>query len=306
VLSYIGRRLLLAVPTLAGSAALAFVMVRVLPGDPALLLAGPDATGDDIARLRHQLGTDQPLLVQFLGYLKGLLTGDLGRSINSQDPVTSEIMTRLPYTIELAVIGIVIASVAGIALGVLAAMRHKTWLDTAVSGVAVFGVSMPVFWLGLMLIVLFSIDVRWLPAGGIDDGGSWVLPSCTLAAATMGVIARITRSSMLEVMKLDFVRTARAKGAGRRTVVMRHALRNALLPVITVIGLQFGYLLGGAVLTETVFSWPGIGRLLVDSILTRDYPMIQGVVLIFSACFIGVNLVVDLCYAFIDPRIRYD
>jgi peptide/nickel transport system permease protein len=306
VLTYIIRRLALAVPTLLGSATLAFVMVRLLPGDPALILAGPDATAQDIAVLREQLGTDQPLIVQFLSYLKGLMTADLGHSITSQDPVTAEIISRLPYTIELAVISIVIASVAGVLLGAVAAINHRTWLDAAVSGLAVFGVSMPVFWLGLMLIVLLSIDVRLFPAGGIDGAWSWVLPSCTLAAATMGVIARITRSSMLEVLRLDFVRTARAKGASRQAMIVKHALRNALLPVITVIGLQFGYLLGGAVLTETVFSWPGIGRLLVDSILARDYPVVQGVILIFSACFIGVNLVTDLCYAFIDPRIRYD
>lgn len=306
MLTYIGRRLLLALPTLLGAATLVFVIVRLLPGDPAQVLAGPYATASDLAKLREQLGTDRPLGAQYLSFLWGVLGGDLGRSITTQDPVTSEIMSRLPYTLQLAFISIAISSVVGIAVGAIAALKQRTWFDTAVSGLAVFGVSMPIFWLGLMLIVLFSINLRLFPAGGIDGTWSWVLPSCTLAAATIGVIARMTRSSMLEVLKLDFVRTARAKGAGKRTIVVKHALRNALLPVVTVIGLQFGYLLGGAVLTETVFSWPGMGRLLVDSILTRDYPVVQGIVLVFSASFILVNLLLDLCYAFIDPRIRYD
>jgi peptide/nickel transport system permease protein/oligopeptide transport system permease protein len=297
---------LLAIPTLAGAATLVFVIIRLLPGDPAMLLAGPDAGPDDITRLRAQLGTDQPLLVQYASYLKSLLTGDLGRSIITQDPVTAEIFSRLGYTLQLAITSIAIASVIGITLGSVAAIKHRTWFDAAASGLAIFGASMPVFWLGLMLIVLFAIDLRLLPAGGSDGTWSWVLPSCTLAAETIGVIARMTRSSMLEVLKVDFIRTARAKGADRRTVLLKHALRNALLPVITVIGLQFGYLLGGAVLTETVFSWPGIGRLLVDSILARDYPVVQGIIFVFSASFILVNILVDVVYAVIDPRIRYD
>jgi len=306
VLTYVARRLLIAIPTLIGAATVVFLMVRLLPGDPARVIAGLLASDEDVARIRHQLGLDSPLPVQYLGFLVRLAHGDLGISARTNDPVISEILTRLPYTIELAVISTAVAALVGILAGVLAATRPNSWLDLVVSGTAVFGISMPVYWLGLMLIILFSIQLHLLPAAGADEPLAFVMPSLTLASFSVALVARMTRSSMLEVLKQDYVRTARAKGADGGAVLLHHALRNALLPVITAIGLQFGALLGGAVLTETVFSWPGVGRLLVDSIFSRDYPVVQGIVLIFSTSFILVNLAVDVCYAYVDPRIRYD
>lgn len=311
MLTYVARRLLLAVPTLLGVATIVFLLVRLLPGDPAAVMAGPQATDIDIERLRHQIGLDQPVLVQYGGFLLRLVQGNLGISTRSGHPVVEEILTRAPYTFQLAVIATILATLIGVALGILAATRPNTKLDVAISATSVFGISMPVYWLGLMLIVIFSIKFHeWhlggMPAAGATDWASFVLPSTTLALFSVGLVARMTRSSMLEVLGLDYVRTARAKGANRRTVLLKHALRNAMLPVITAISLQFGALLGGAVLTETVFSWPGVGRLLVDSIFARDYPVVQGVVLVLSVSFIAVNLLTDLLYAYVDPRIRYD
>lgn len=306
MLTYIARRILAAIPTLLGVATVVFLMVHLLPGDPARVIAGILATDEDVRRIRHQMGLDSPLPVQYLTFLSQLLHGDLGVSVRSGDTVFHEILGRLPYTIELAVISTAIATGVGMTAGIIAASRPHSWADLFVSGAAVFGISMPVYWLGLMLIILVVIQLHVpLPAAGANHPLGFVLPSFTLAFFSMALIARMTRSSMLEVLGQDYVRTARAKGASRRSVLLQHALRNALLPVITAIGLQFGTLLGGAVLTETVFSWPGVGRLLVESIFSRDYPVVQGVVLIFSASFIMVNLLVDLCYAYVDPRIRY-
>lgn len=305
MLTYVARRALAALPTMIGAATIVFTMVHLLPGDPARVIAGPTASQEDVERLRHQLELDQPLWLQYLTFMGRLATGNLGFSARTGDTVVHELLQRLPYTIELAIISSILATGLGVLLGVLAATRHNTRLDLLVSAVSVFGVSMPVYWLGLMLIVVFAIDLRLLPAAGAEDPLGFLMPSLTLAFFSMGLVARQTRSAMLEVLGLDFVRTARAKGAGRRRVLLRHALRNALLPVITAVGLQFGALLGGAVLTETVFGWPGVGRLLVDSIFSRDYPVVQGVVLLLATMFILVNLAVDLLYAYVDPRIRY-
>jgi peptide/nickel transport system permease protein/oligopeptide transport system permease protein len=305
VLTYVARRVLVSIPTLFGVATIVFVIVRMLPGDPARLVAGQLATDEDIARIRHQIGMDQPLGIQYLTFIAGLLRGDLGRSTQTGDTVIHDILLAFPNTLELAVISTVMATLVGITLGVLAATRRNSWLDVVLSGTAVFGVSMPVYWLGLLLIIVFSIQLHLLPVAGNSEPFSWVLPSVTLASFSVGLIARMTRSSMLEVLGQDFVRTARAKGANPRSVLLRHALRNALLPVLTSIGLQFGALLGGAVLTETIFSWPGVGRLLVASIFQRDYPIVQGVVFMLAFVFIVVNLAVDLLYAYVDPRIRY-
>jgi peptide/nickel transport system permease protein len=305
VVTYVARRVLLSLPTLFGVATVIFLLVRLLPGDPARTIAGVLASQQDVERIRHQFGFDQPLYVQYLDFMGRLLHGDLGISTRTGQPVTAEILSRLPYTAELAILSTVLAVVIGVALGVVAATRRGGFADLAISAVAVFGLSMPVYWLGLMLIILFSIQLRILPAAGAQDPRGVILPSVTLAAFSMALVARQARSAMLEVLGQDYVRTARAKGAPRRTVLLKHALRNALLPVITVIGLQFGALLGGAVLTETVFSWPGVGRLLVDSIFSRDYPVVQGVVLMLAVAFIVVNLLVDLIYAYVDPRIRY-
>ncbi|MDQ6885590.1 MAG: ABC transporter permease, partial [Candidatus Dormibacteraeota bacterium] len=288
-----------------GVATLIFLLVHLLPGDPARVIAGVNATPADVERIRHQLGLDQPGWQQYLSFLGRLAHGDLGTSTHTLNPVTSEIAARALYTAELAALSIVIAIAVGVAAGVVAATRRNTAMDLLISGAAIAGVSIPVYWLGLMLVVLFAIDLRVLPAAGAGGPTSIVLPAITLAFFSVGFIARQTRSAMLEVLGQDFVRTARAKGAGERRVLLRHALRNALLPVVTTIGLQFGTLLGGAVLTETVFAWPGIGRLLVDSIFFRDFPVVQGVVLLIAVAFIVVNLITDLVYAVVDPRIRY-
>jgi peptide/nickel transport system permease protein/oligopeptide transport system permease protein len=306
VLTYVVRRVLVAIPTLLGVATVVFSLLRLLPGDPATLIAGPTATPQVIANIRHQLGIDQPIWQQYLGFLGRLVRGDLGISSRTGQPVVQEILTRAPYTAELALTSLVLAIAVGVAAGVLAATRRNTGADLGISGAAVFGVSMPVYWLGLMLIIVFAVRLRVLPAAGNDQGVlSLILPSITLALFSMGLVARQTRSAMLEVLGQDFVRTARAKGAGRQAVLIRHALRNALLPIVTTIGLQFGTLLGGAVITESVFAWPGMGRLLLDSISGRDYPVVQGVVLLLSVAFITINLLTDLVYAYVDPRIRY-
>ena len=310
MLTYIARRILLAVPTLLGVATIVFLLLRLLPGDPAAVIAGPQATDVDIERIRHQLDLDQPLGLQYVNFLTRLVVGNLGISTRSGHTVVEEIFTRAPYTVELAVIATIAATAIGIGIGLLASSRPNSTLDLGMSGAAVFGISMPVYWLGLMLIVLFSIKFHeWhlggLPAAGAGDWAGLVLPSATLTLFSVGLVARMTRSAMLEVLGQDYIRTARAMGATRRSIFLKHALRNALLPVVTSVSLQFGALLGGAVLTETVFSWPGIGRLLVDSIFARDYPVVQGVVLVFAVSFILVNIVTDLVYAYIDPRIRY-
>ncbi|OGP74044.1 MAG: peptide ABC transporter permease [Deltaproteobacteria bacterium RBG_16_49_23] len=302
---YILKRLLSTLPVLLGISLLLFFMLRMLPGDPAQVLAGQMASPEDIKNIRQQLGLDKPIFVQYGIFLSRLAKLDLGRSARTQNPVIKEIWARLPNTVLLAVTAITLACLFGIPAGIISAVRPYTWIDYLFTSMALFGISMPVFWLGLMLIVIFSLVLHWLPAGGI---GSWkhvILPSFTLAAFVVAFITRITRASMIETLSQDYTTTARSKGLKEQVVIVKHALKNALIPIITVVGLQFGLLLGGAVLTETVFAWPGLGRLIVDSILARDYPVIQGTILIFGLLYILVNLVVDLLYAYIDPRIRY-
>jgi ABC-type dipeptide/oligopeptide/nickel transport system permease component len=302
--AYVLRRLVLAVPTLVGVTLVVFALIRLVPGDPARLVLGLQASEEEVQRLRVQLGLDQPLPVQYARFLVRLLQGDLGRSVVTGEPVLREIGARLPATVQLAVTSTVVATLAGVAAGVVSATRQYSWWDYAVMTVALFGISLPVFWLGLMLMLLFSVHLRWLPAGGYGTPAHLVLPTVTLAAFSVAIIARMTRSSLLEVLHQDYVRTAWAKGLSSRAVVLRHALKNALIPVVTVIGLQFGGLLGGAILTETVFAWPGMGRLLVGAIVARDYPVVQGTVLVFAALFTLVNLAVDVLYAYVDPRIH--
>ena len=306
MLQYVIKRLLSTLPVLFGISLLLFFMLRMLPGDPAQVLAGQMASPEDIQLIRHQLGLDRPIFVQYGIFLGRLVKFDLGRSARTQSPVIKEIWARLPNTMMLAVVAITLACLFGIPAGIISASRPYTWIDYLFTSMSLFGISMPVFWLGLMLVVIFSIVLRWLPAGGT---GSWkhiVLPSFTLAAFVVAFITRMTRASMMEALSQDYTTTARSKGLKEQVVIVKHALKNALIPIITVVGLQFGLLLGGAVLTETVFAWPGIGRLIVDSILARDYPVIQGTILIFGLLYILVNLLVDIMYAFIDPRIRYD
>lgn len=306
MLNYLIKRLLSTIPVLIGISLLLFFMLRMLPGDPAQVLAGQMATPEEIENIRRQLGLDRPIYEQYVTYLSRLARFDLGRSARTQNPVIEEIWARLPNTLLLAVVAITLACLLGIPAGIISAVRPYSWIDYLVTTSALFGMSMPVFWLGLMLVVVFSVILKWLPAGGT---GSWqhvVLPSVTLAAFVVAFISRMTRSAMLETLAQDYTTTARSKGLKERVVVIKHALKNAMIPIITVVGLQFGLLLGGAVLTETVFAWPGLGRLIVDSILARDYPVIQGAILIFGLLYIMVNLVVDLIYALVDPRIRYD
>jgi len=306
MLNYLIKRLLSTIPVLLGISLLLFFMLRLLPGDPAQVLAGQMATPQEIENIRQQLGLDRPIYEQYANYLSRLVRFDLGRSARTQNPVTEEIWARLPNTLLLAVVAISLACLFGIPAGIISAVRPYSWIDYLVTTSALFGMSMPVFWLGLMLVVVFSVILKWLPAGGT---GSWqhvILPSFTLAAFVVAFIARMTRSTMIETLAQDFTTTARSKGLQERVVVIKHALKNALIPIITVVGLQFGMLLGGAVLTETVFAWPGLGRLIVDSILARDYPVIQGSILIFGLLYIMVNLAVDFIYALVDPRIRYD
>lgn len=302
---YIVNRVLAAVVTLLGVSLLVFLMLHLLPGDPARVIAGIMASNEDVERLRGQLGLDQPLLAQYVRFMAELLQGDLGLSVRTSQPVLREVLQRLPATVQLAVASTAIAALIGISAGTVAAARPNSPMDYAVSGVTLFGTSVPAYWLGLMLIILFAVHWKLLPAAGKDGPGSFVLPSLTLAAYPIAVTARMTRSALLEVLRQDYVRTARAKGLREILVIVRHALRNALIPVVTALGLQLGSLIGGAAITESVFGWPGLGLLLVDSILARDYPMVQGVVLVFSASIILLNLAVDLLYVCLDPRIHY-
>jgi peptide/nickel transport system permease protein len=302
--TYILRRLLLAIPTVVGVVTVVFLALRVIPGDPAVLVAGLEASPAQVEETRRRLGIDQGLLVQYVRYMAAVLRGDLGESSVTAQPVLVEIAARLPYTLQLTVVATIVSASVGVVLGSMAAARRNSLLDLGISSIAAMGISMPVYWLGLMLIIVFAVNLQWLPAGGSREPTSLVLPSLTLAAFSTGLTARMTRAAVLEELGQDYVRTARAKGLSFRRQLFGHALRNALLPVMTVIGLQFGQLLGGAVLTETVFSWPGIGRLLVNSIFNRDYNVVQGIVLLFAVGFVVVNLLVDLAYGVADPRIR--
>lgn len=302
---YIIRRLLIMIPVLLGVSLIIFTMVRVIPGDPAIILAGPHATKEQVDNIRAQLGVDRHPVIQYVSFLGNLLQGDLGSSTRTGLPVTREIMARLPNTIVLAFTAIILASFLGVLTGIIAGVKQNSFFDHLSMMIALFGLSMPVFWLGLMLMLLFSIQLGWLPAVGSETPKHLILPAITLAANSTAIIARMTRSSMLEVIRLDYVRTARAKGLTEKLVIWRHALKNALIPVVTIIGLQTGTLLGGAVLTEIVFAWPGIGRLLVEALLSRDYPVVQGVVLLVATMFIFINLIVDILYSYLDPRIRY-
>jgi len=302
---YVIRRLLLAVPVLIGVSILVFAIIRFIPGDPARAIAGVHASPEYIEQVRRDLLLDEGLHVQYYVYLTNLLQGDMGRSTFTGRPVTVELAERFPNTLLLASTAMVIAIIIGMSAGIVSATKRYSLFDNASMLAALFGVAAPVFWLGIMFQLLFSVNLGWFPSGGIGTWRHLVLPALTLGLATTALIARITRSSMLDVLGQDYITTARSKGLVEKVVVYKHALKNALIPVVTVMGLQFGTLLGGAVLTETVFSWPGVGRLMVDSILARDYPVVQGAVLILALFFVLINLVVDVIYAFLDPRITY-
>ncbi|HEU5196607.1 MAG TPA: ABC transporter permease [Methylomirabilota bacterium] len=312
---YLARRLLLLVPVLGGVSVVIFLVLHLSPGDPAEIMLGSQATKEDLARLREQMGLNEPLPVQYVHWLGHVLRGDLGRSLWMKRPVLPEVLQRLKATLLLTLTALVLSTIGGLALGVASAAWPRSLLDRTSAVASLFGASMPSFWLGIVLMVVFALWLGWLPASGMfapygggdarDLAAHLILPALTLAAASVTIVARLTRSTMLETLGQDYIRTARAKGVAEGLVVLRHGLKNALIPIVTVIGVQAGYLLGGAVLTETVFAWPGVGTLMVQGILARDFPLVQGCVLVVALSFALINLAVDLLYAWLDPRIRY-
>jgi len=306
MIPYVGRRLLGAIPVLWGVATLVFVIMRLLPGDPAaLMLSEAGGSAQAITELRAELGLDKPLIAQYGRYLLQLAHADLGTSLFTQRPVAETIGEQMPSTIELAVASILVAIILDIALGVVAAARAGPWLDVLVMAFSVSGISIPIFWSALLLIWLFALVLGWLPATGQGEAKHLVLPAIVLGFASAGSITRLVRASLLEVMAQDFVNTARAKGLAEPTILFRHTLKNAFIPVITIVGLQFGFLLGGTVVIETVFSRPGLGHLLVNAILWKDLPLVQGIVLLVALMYTLVNLATDVAYAYLDPRIHY-
>ncbi|MDD3515359.1 peptide/nickel transport system permease protein [Aminivibrio pyruvatiphilus] len=301
---YIARRILFLLPVLVGVSFIVFSLLYITPGDPARMVLGDQATEEAVQEFRNKEGLNDPFLVQYGRYVYKALQGDIGRSYMTRRPVSDEILSAFPSTIKLAALSMVIAILLGIPFGIISAIRQYSLFDSVTMIFAMVGLSMPVFWLGILLILFFSVQLRWLPSSGFDSLAAMILPSITLAAQSVAIVTRMTRSSMLEVVRQDYIRTARAKGQKESVVIWRHALGNALIPVVTVVGLQFGHLLGGAVLTESIFSIPGVGRLMVEAIKMRDYPLVQGGVLYIAIAFSLVNLLVDLVYAWVDPRIK--
>jgi peptide/nickel transport system permease protein len=331
---YIVKRLLQIIPVILGVSLIAFALIHLAPGDPVRTMLGQHATQQEIDEINAKYGLDQPLYVQYFVWLGDILQGDLGRSILTHEQVTTEISARFPNTVELSIAAMIFAIIIGIVAGIISATKQYSIADYSVMGVALFGISMPVFWLGIMLMMIFGVFLGWLPIGGridllipfhritgfmvvdsiITGNGAalisvlrhLILPAIALGTIPMAIIARTTRSSMLEILRQDFIRTERAKGLSENKVIYKHAIRNAMVPVVTVIGLNFGLLLSGAILTETVFSWPGVGRLVVDAVYARDYPLVIGCILIFAIVFVLVNLITDILYTYIDPRIHYE
>lgn len=301
---YIFRRILLLLPVIIGVTFIVYTIMFFTPGNPAMIILGETAPPEKVRELEIKMGLDDHFIIQYLRFLKNALKGDFGRSYSTRKPVFDEVFSRFPATLKLTVAGLIIAVAIGVPVGIISATKQYSAVDSISMVLALLGVSMPNFWLGLMLILLFS--VRWgiLPSGGNIGFSSLILPAITLGTGVAAIITRMTRSSMLEVIRQDYIRTARAKGVMEKKVINKHALKNALIPVVTVIGLQFGYLLGGAVLTETVFSWPGVGRLMVEAIKQKDTPMVLASVIFMSVVFSIVNLLVDILYAFLDPRIK--
>lgn len=333
MLQYIIKRILFIIPILIGVSIVAFLLVHLIPGDPARVILGERATPQQIAELRQQMGLDRPLPEQYLNFINRVAHGDLGRSVISHNPVAVELRHRYPATIELALAAMFVALLVGIPAGIISAAKPYSPFDHASMLLALVGVSMPIFWLGLMLIWFGALELGWFPPSGrlsvwvsvqyitgmhvvdslltLDWAGLkdalWhlVMPALALGSIPMAIIARMTRSTMLEVLRQDYVRTAHAKGVAKARVILKHALKNALIPVTTVIGLEFGSLLGGAILTETIFSWPGVGRMVYDGVMNRDFPIVQGTVLVIATTYVIINLIVDVAYAYLDPRIRY-
>lgn len=305
MLPFLIRRLLLAIPTLIGVLVVVFLLLYVAPGDPVMAMVGERADQETIDRLRAELRLDDPLPVQFASYAGGVLRGDLGRSYVTNRPIALDLLERFPRTLQLAAAAMVLAAIIGIVIGVLSAYWPGGWFDRIALAGAYLGISFPVYWVGLILILVFAVELRWLPPSGYGGWRYLLLPATALGMRSIAFLARITRSSMLEMLNSDFVRTARSKGLNEKSVVLRHALRNALIPIITVLGLDFGFYLTGSILTETIFSWPGIGRYVVNAIARRDLPAIQGSVLFLSVVFVTVNLLTDIAYAKADPRVAY-
>ena len=306
MLRFLARRVALTIPVLLGVATLVFSLIHLIPGDPAQAMLGESASPEDVAELRSRLGLDRPLLEQYGTFLRDAIRGDLGRSLRTSQPVTSAILERMPATIELAAAAMLVALGFAIPLGIAAAVWRGTFLDHAATTVSLLGISIPNFWLGPLLAIVFSIELGWLPVSGRGTWANLVLPAVSLGVALAAILARMTRATLLEELREPYVIAARARGASRVRAVVRHAFRNSLIPVITLIGLQFGAVLTGAVITETIFSWPGIGRLLIQSIGFRDYPLVQGCILLIAVTYVAMNLVTDLLYGLVDPRIRYE
>ncbi|MHB1416034.1 MAG: ABC transporter permease [Chloroflexota bacterium] len=312
MVSFIIRRLIQTIPVLLFASIMIFLLMRMIPGDPAVVLGGEDATPEQLETIRHRLGLDQPLPVQYVIWVGNVLHGDLGKSIISSQPVTQLLMQKVPATGELALGALLIATIVGIPLGMAAALRRGSALDMAVTAYTSTALGIPNFWIGILLIILFVIVLGWLPPGGRvplteNPGMAWkylLMPVLTLSVQTSGILIRFTRTAMLEVLPEDYIRTARSKGLTEQAIVVRHALRNALIPVVTVIGLQLGRLLGGAVIAEMIFAWPGVGRLVIQAVGQRDYAIVQGVLLLLVIVFVLINLITDLLYGLLDPRIR--
>ena len=304
MLKYIIKRIIGVIPTLIIVTTFVFFFVRLIPGDPARLGAGPQATLEDVEVVREELGLNKPIVTQYVDYVTGLFHGDLGMSLRTKRPVATEVSLRYMNTVKLTLFSLAWSVVVGVLLGVWSGKHRSKWQDYTGMTMAISGISMPSFWIGFLLIMVFSVNLKWLPTTGADSWKSFILPSIALGTSIAAIIARFTRSSIIEVMKEDYIRTARAKGLKERTVIWKHAFRNAMISVVTVVGLQFGFLLGGSVVTESVFAFPGLGSLLVESVNYRDYNAIQSLILIFSLHFVVINLVVDILYALLNPEIK--
>ena len=303
---FLARRLVLTIPVLLGVATLVFSLIHLIPGDPAQAMLGEAAPQSDVEELRRQLGLDRPLAQQYAAFLGGLVKGDLGTSLRTGLPVTEQIVERMPATFELAAAAMLVAILFSMPLGIAAAVRRGTVVDHAAMTVSLAGVSVPNFWLGPLLAIVFAVELGWLPVSGRGTWGHLVLPAVSLGAALAAILARMTRATMLEELREPYVQAARARGVSKLRAILRHAFRNSLIPVVTLVGLQFGAVLTGAVITETIFAWPGIGRLLIQSIGFRDYPLVQGCILLIAVTYVGVNLLTDMVYGVLDPRIRYE
>lgn len=306
MLRFLVRRLALTLPVLLGVATLVFALVHLIPGDPAQAMLGETASEQDVQALRQRLGLDRPLVEQYGSFLAGVARGDLGTSLRTNEPVASAIIDRLPATLELAAAAMLVAIGVAIPLGIIAAVKRGTFVDHLATTLALSGISIPNFWLGPLLAILFAVELGWLPVSGRGTFAHLVLPAISLGAALAAILARMTRASLLEELREPYVQAALARGASRVRAVLRHGFRNSLIPVVTIVGLQFGAVLTGAVITETIFAWPGVGRLLIQSIGFRDYPLVQGCILFIATTYVAMNLVTDLVYGVLDPRIRYD